>query len=258
MTMRAPVIEVDGIRKAYGHHEVLKGVSLTVAEKNVLTIIGPSGTGKSTLLRCLNLLTIPDSGSVRLRGVEITAPNVDVNRIRQRIGMVFQDFNLFHHLTAIGNVELGLMKVKGMKRKEARAKSQWELERVGMADHAAKYPAHLSGGQKQRVAIARALAMDPEVMLFDEATSALDPELIGEVLSVMRKLAQEGMTMVVVTHEMDFARNVADQVVFMDDGAIVEEGSPEEVLVRPRHKRTQDFLARFTGVTQIRTVPELE
>jgi polar amino acid transport system ATP-binding protein len=238
------VVEATDIHKSYGATEVLRGVSFSVAPSEVLAIIGPSGTGKSTLLRCINLLTIPDSGSIRVNGEEVTAQRIDVNKVRQRIGMVFQEFNLFNHLTALDNVSIALRKVLRMSAADATAKARMELERVGMAGKADSYPAQLSGGQKQRVAIARALAMDPRVMLFDEATSALDPELIGEVLNVMKKLAKEGMTMIVVTHEMDFARDVADRVLFMEGGIIVEEGPPTEIFRNPRQERTKNFLAR--------------
>ena len=240
----SPVVEATNIHKRYGDTEVLRGVSFSVAPSEVLAIIGPSGTGKSTLLRCINLLTVPDQGSVRVNGVEVTATGVDVNKVRQRIGMVFQEFNLFNHLTALNNVSIALRKVLRMSAADAATKAREELERVGMAGKADSYPAQLSGGQKQRVAIARALAMDPRVMLFDEATSALDPELIGEVLNVMKKLAREGMTMIVVTHEMDFARDVADRVLFMEGGVIVEEGRPTEIFRNPRQDRTRNFLAR--------------
>lgn len=240
----APLVEAIDVRKSYGSTEVLRGVSFSVAHREVLAIIGPSGTGKSTLLRCINLLTVPDSGTIRVNEVEITARHVDVNKIRQGIGMVFQEFNLFNHLTALNNVAIALRKVRHMSAADATAKARWELERVGLSGKADNYPAQLSGGQKQRVAIARALAMDPEVMLFDEATSALDPELIGEVLNVMKKLATEGMTMIVVTHEMDFARDVADRVLFMESGVIVEEGTPAEIFRNARQQRTRDFLAR--------------
>ena len=245
--MAEPIVDVLDVTKSYGGTEVLRGVSFKVMPSEVLAIIGPSGTGKSTLLRCINLLTIPDSGTIRVSGEDVTAPHADVNKIRQGIGMVFQDFNLFNHLTAIRNVSLALMKVRHMPGAEAKAKATWELERVGMAAKADAYPAQLSGGQKQRVAIARALAMDPTVMLFDEATSALDPELIGEVLNVMRKLAGEGMTMIVVTHEMDFARDVADRVLFMESGLILEQGTPSEVFFNPQQPRTKNFLARITA-----------
>ena len=242
-----PIVEVEAVTKRYGTNEVLRGVSFQVAPSEVLAIIGPSGTGKSTLLRCINLLTIPDAGTVKVAGTEVTKQGVDVNKVREGIGMVFQEFNLFNHLTAERNVSLSLMKVRHMTKADAHAKAIWELERVGLADKADAYPAQLSGGQKQRVAIARALAMDPKLMLFDEATSALDPELIGEVLNVMRKLAAEGMTMIVVTHEMDFARDVADRVIFMEGGQILEEGAPEDVFFHPKQQRTQNFLARITA-----------
>lgn len=236
------ILRIDNLRKSFGATDVLKGVSMDVRQQEVIVIVGPSGTGKSTLLQCINLLTKPSGGSIWLEQTEITAPRADVDRIRQRIGMVFQEFNLFNHLTALGNVTVGMTKVLGMKSNEAREKGMRELERVGLSDHAGKYPAQLSGGQKQRVGIARALGMDPHIMLFDEPTSALDPELTGEVLNVMRKLAVEGMTMLVVSHEMAFAREVADRVVFMENGVIVEEGPPDEFFATPRSERTREFL----------------
>lgn len=242
-----PVLRIEDLHKAFGPVEVLKGISLAIQPSEVVVIAGPSGTGKSTLLRCINLLNRPDRGRIWLEDEEITAPGVDEDKVRQRIGMVFQEFNLFNHLTALGNVTIGLTKVLGMKPKEAQEKGMWELERVGLADRANYYPAQLSGGQKQRVAIARALGMDPHVMLFDEPTSALDPELTGEVLAVMQKLASEGMTMVVVSHEMGFAREVADRMVFMDEGVIVEQGPPEQLFANPQHLRTRAFLSKFTG-----------
>ena len=244
--MSQAIVRVQDLQKSYGHTEVLKGVSLEVEEGEVLVIIGPSGTGKSTLLRCVNLLTHPDRGRVWVDGEEVTAPHADVNRIRERVGMVFQDFNLFNHLTALGNVMVGLTKVKRMPRQKARELALFELERVGLRDKADLYAAQLSGGQKQRVAIARALAMDPRVMLFDEPTSALDPELIGEVLEVMQKLAREGMTMIVVTHEMGFAREVSNRMIFMEHGVIVEEGPPEQLFYHPQHPRTGAFLGKIT------------
>jgi len=240
------IVRVEDLHKTYGSAEVLKGVSLEVDEAEVMVIIGPSGTGKSTLLRCINLLTRPDRGRVWVDGEEITAPHADVDRIRERVGMVFQDFNLFNHLTALGNVMVGLTKVKRMPRQEARELALFELQRVGLRDKADLYPAQLSGGQKQRVAIARALGMDPRVMLFDEPTSALDPELIGEVLEVMKKLAREGMTMIVVTHEMGFAREVSNRMVFMEHGVIVEEGPPAQLFYNPRYPRTGAFLGKIT------------
>ncbi len=244
--MSTVTVKAENIHKAYGENEVLRGISLEVEESEVLILIGPSGTGKSTLLRCLNLLTRPDQGRIWLDGDEITAPDHDENEVRQRIGMVFQGFNLFHHLTALRNVSIGLTKVAGLPEAEARKMALWELDRVGLADKADHYPAQLSGGQMQRVAIARALAMDPRVMLFDEPTSALDPELIGEVLAVMKKLAAEGMTMIAVTHEMGFAREVSDRIVFMEHGNIVEQGSPRQLFYQPTHQRTREFLGKIT------------
>jgi polar amino acid transport system ATP-binding protein len=244
--MAKTIVRIEDLHKTYGNTEVIKGISLEVQEQEVVVIIGPSGTGKSTMLRCINLLTVPDRGRIWLEDQEVTSPKTDVNKIRQRIGMVFQDFNLFNHLTAVGNVTIGLTKVLGMAKKEARDKAMWELERVGLTDKADLYPAQLSGGQKQRVAIARALGMDPHVMLFDEPTSALDPELIGEVLTVMQKLAREGMTMLVVTHEMGFAREVSDRIVFMEKGVIVEDGPPKQLFYNPRFERTREFLWKIT------------
>lgn len=238
------ILKVEELHKRYGAEEVLKGVSFEVRRGETKVIIGPSGTGKSTLLRCINQLTPPDKGRVWLDGVEVTYSNV--NKVRAAIGFVFQDFNLFAHLTALGNVRLGPMKVKGMKKNEAMELAIEELKRVGLADKAAAYPAELSGGQQQRVSIARALAMDPKVILFDEPTSALDPELIGEVLEVMINLAREGMTMVVVSHEMGFARSVADEIIFMEHGVIVEQGPPPQLFTNPEHPRTGEFLHKIT------------
>src|SRR5512139_2583150 len=229
-----PIVRIENVHKSFGSVEVLKGISFAVAPQEVVVLIGPSGTGKSTLLQCINLLTRPTQGKIWLEDQEITAPGTDVDKVRQRIGMVFQEFNLFNHLTALGNVTVGLTKVLGMKPDEARQKGLWELERVGLSAHADKFPAQLSGGQKQRVAIARALGMNPHVMLFDEPTSALDPELIGEVLTVMQKLAEEGMTMLVVSHEMGFAREVSDRIVFMENGVIVEQGPPKQLFYQPK------------------------
>ena len=243
--MGKEIIRLEGIKKRYGQSEVLKGIDLTVRESEVVVLLGPSGTGKSTLLRCINLLTVPTEGHVWVNGVELTAPGVNINKAREHLGMVFQDFNLFSHLKAIDNVSIGLTKVLGVKKAEARERAKVELERVGLGDKLDLYPGQLSGGQKQRVAIARALAMDPEVMLFDEPTSALDPELIGEVLEVMQKLAQEGMTMVCVTHEMHFARRVANRVVFLEGGNIVEEGTPDEFFEHPKTERARQFLGKF-------------
>jgi len=236
------LLRVENLHKKFGDLHVLKGVNLEVEKGEVVVIIGPSGSGKSTLLRCINRLEEPTSGRIFLDDEEITSDRVDINRIRQRIGMVFQQFNLFPHLTAIENVTLAPVKVKGMDREEAYRIGMRLLEKVGLKDKANYYPHQLSGGQQQRVAIARALAMNPEVMLFDEVTSALDPELVKEVLEVMRGLAREGMTMLVVTHEMGFAREVGDRVIFMDHGVIVEEGTPEEIFSNPREERTRRFL----------------
>jgi polar amino acid transport system ATP-binding protein len=243
---KTPIVRIESVHKAYQKSEILKGISMIVQEQEVVVIIGPSGTGKSTLLRCINLLTVPDQGHIWLKDIEITAAHTNIDRIRQRIGMVFQDFNLFNHLNALQNVMIGMTKVLKMKPKEAVEKAQWELERVGLAEKATLFPAQLSGGQKQRVAIARALGMNPEVMLFDEPTSALDPELIGEVLTVMQKLAEEGMTMLVVTHEMGFAREVSDRIVFMENGVILEEGPPKQLFYTPKFERTRDFLWKIT------------
>jgi polar amino acid transport system ATP-binding protein len=241
--MSEPLIRIRDLRKAYGRYEVLRGIDLTAGAEEVVCIIGPSGSGKSTLLRCVNRLEEPDAGTIEIAGTEITHPDIDIDLVRRRIGMVFQQFNLFPHLTARGNVMLALRKVLRLSEEEARQRADEELARVGLADKVDAYPARLSGGQQQRVAIARALAMRPVAMLFDEVTSALDPELIGEVLEVMKRLASEGMTMLVVTHEMGFARDAADRVAFMDDGVIVEEGTPEQVLGAPREARTRAFLA---------------
>ncbi|NLU68298.1 amino acid ABC transporter ATP-binding protein [Streptomyces sp. HNM0574] len=237
-------IRVEGLHKSFGALEVLKGIDFTVRRGEVVCVIGPSGSGKSTLLRCMNLLEEPTAGTVALSGTELTDGDVDIDRVRRRIGMVFQGFNLFPHLTVLDNLTIAQRRVLGRSREEAERIAHAHLRRVGIAEKDAAYPAQLSGGQQQRVAIARALAMDPELMLFDEPTSALDPELVGDVLAVMRRLADEGMTMMVVTHEMSFAREVADRVVFMDGGVIVEEGTPERVISAPRHRRTRTFLAR--------------
>jgi polar amino acid transport system ATP-binding protein len=244
-----PIVRVENVHKSYGEVEVLKGISFAVDPKEVVVLIGPSGTGKSTLLQCINLLTRPTAGKIWLEDQEITAPGADADKVRQRIGMVFQEFNLFNHLTALGNVTVGMTKVLGLKPAAAREKGQWELERVGLSAHADKYPAQLSGGQKQRVGIARALGMDPHVMLFDEPTSALDPELTGEVLAVMQKLAREGTTMIVVSHEMGFAREVANRIIFMEDGDIVEAGPPEQLFTQAQQERTRRFLRRLTDFT---------
>jgi len=240
------VLKVEEIYKSYKGKEVLKGISFEVRKGGVKVIIGPSGTGKSTLLRCLNLLTVPDKGQVYLEGEEITHAKKNIHQFRQKIGMVFQDFNLFDHLTALGNVEIGLTRVKRMNREKAREKAQEELRRVGLEEQASLYPAQLSGGQKQRVSIARTLAMDPKVILFDEPTSALDPELIGEVLEVIKNLALQGMTMVLVTHEMGFARSVANEIIFMEEGKILESGPPAQLFSNPKYERTRQFLHKIT------------
>jgi polar amino acid transport system ATP-binding protein len=242
--MNGPAIEIKDLHKSFGSNEVLRGIDFHVRTGEVVCVIGPSGSGKSTLLRCVNLLEEPTKGTVRVTGAEITDPEIDIDAVRRRIGMVFQSFNLFPHLTALGNVTIAQRKVLRRGKAEAERSAREVLERVGLADKLASYPAQLSGGQQQRVAIARALAMGPEVMLFDEPTSALDPELVGDVLGVMRELAEEGMTMLVVTHEMSFAREVADRVVFMDDGVVVEEGPPVQVIDAPHHDRTRAFLSR--------------
>jgi polar amino acid transport system ATP-binding protein len=238
------MIEIHDLHKSFGTLEVLKGIDFRVERGEVVCVIGPSGSGKSTLLRCINLLETPTSGRVIVGGVDVTDPDVEIDAARRRIGMVFQAFNLFPHLTATANVTIAQRRVLGRNRGEAERIAAANLERVGLADKAAAYPAQLSGGQQQRVAIARSLAMGPELMLFDEPTSSLDPELVGDVLAVMRELAREGMTMVVVTHEMSFAREVADRVAFIDDGVILEEGPPEQVIGDPHHERTRTFLAR--------------
>jgi polar amino acid transport system ATP-binding protein len=240
------VLRVEDIHKRYGKEEILKGISFEIKKGETKVIIGPSGSGKSTLLRCINQLTIPDKGKIWLENKEVTHDKKDINRFRQKMGMVFQDFNLFDHLNALKNIEIGLIKVKGMGKDEARQKAIEELKQVGLERQADLYPAQLSGGQKQRVSIARALAMDPKVMLFDEPTSALDPELIGEVLEVIKKLALSGMTMVVVTHEMGFARSVANEIIFMENGKILESGIPYELFNNPKYERTKRFLNKIT------------
>jgi polar amino acid transport system ATP-binding protein len=237
-------IRADGLVKRYGDHTVLTGVDLHVAQGEVVCVIGPSGSGKSTLLRCLNLLERPTEGRIFLDDEEITAPGAPVDELRSRLGMVFQSFNLFPHRTVLDNLTMAPVSVRGVSREAARERARALLARVGLADKAGEHPARLSGGQQQRVAIARALAMDPEAMLFDEVTSALDPELVKDVLDVMRELAGGGMTMIVVTHEMGFAREVGDRLIFMDEGAIVEEGLPSEVLAAPKEERTRRFLSR--------------
>ena len=238
----APAIELNGLHKSFGDLEVLRGIDLTVEPRDVVCVIGPSGSGKSTLLRCVNRLEDPTGGTIRIEGIDITDADTDVDDVRRRIGMVFQLFNLFPHLDVMGNLTIAQRRVLKRSKGEAERVAGEMLFRVGLSDKRHEYPAHLSGGQQQRVAIARALCMNPDMMLFDEATSALDPELVGEVLAVMRALAEDGMTMLVVTHEMGFARRVADRVVFMDDGVIVEQGPPTQVFDEPRQPRTRRFL----------------
>ena len=237
-------IEVRSLHKSFGPLEVLKGIDFHVGKGDVVCVIGPSGSGKSTLLRCINLLETPTSGKIWVSGQDVTDPDVDIDGVRRRIGMVFQQFNLFPHLSVLENLTIAQRRVLRRGKGEAERVAHANLERVGLGDKATSYPAQLSGGQAQRAAIARSLSMGPELMLFDEPTSALDPELVGDVLEVMRSLVADGMTMMVVTHEMAFAREVADRVVFMDDGIVVEEGRPEAVLGAPQHRRTRDFLAR--------------
>jgi polar amino acid transport system ATP-binding protein len=243
-----PLLRVEDVYKSYDEEEVLKGISFEMDQGDVDVLVGPSGSGKSTMLRCINRLTEIDSGAIYLDGEPVTAPDANVNDLRRQIGMVFQDFNLFAHLTARGNVTLGLRKVKGMSKAEANEIAAEQLDRVGLAAQADSYPAELSGGQKQRVGIARALAMDPKLMLFDEPTSALDPELVGDVVEVMRDLAAEGMTMLVVSHEMGFVRSAATDMYVLDDGKLVERGPPNELFENPQHERTRSFLQGLTTV----------
>lgn len=239
-----PAIDVRGLHKHFGHNEVLKGIDFHVDPGQVVCVIGPSGSGKSTLLRCVNRLEEPTSGEILIEGVDICDPEVDLDDVRSRIGMVFQQFNLFPHLSVLKNLTLAQRTVRGRGKGEAVEIARQNLAKVGLSEKEAAYPAHLSGGQQQRVAIARALSMDPDMMLFDEPTSALDPELVGDVLAVMKDLASEGMTMMVVTHEMGFAREVGNKLVFMDGGVVVEEGRPADVLSNPQHERTQAFLSK--------------
>ncbi|HIV27415.1 MAG TPA: amino acid ABC transporter ATP-binding protein [Candidatus Ornithocaccomicrobium faecavium] len=239
------MIYVEDLHKFFGDNHVLRGVNQHITKGEKLVVIGPSGSGKSTFLRCLNLLEMPSSGKVIFEGTDIMQRGVDINHIRQRMGMVFQQFNLFPHKTVLENITLAPVHLKVMTKEQANQRAMELLERVGLPEKANAYPASLSGGQKQRIAIVRALAMNPDVMLFDEPTSALDPEMVGEVLDVMKDLARDGMTMVVVTHEMGFAREVGDRVLFMDEGSIVEEGSPAQIFGNPQNRRTQDFLSKL-------------
>lgn len=238
------MIKIDNITKSFGQLEVLKGISTNIGKGEVVAIIGPSGSGKSTLLRCINLLEVPTTGTITINGQEITDPKADVMRIRQQIGMVFQHFHLFPHMTVLNNLTYAPIKVKGMSKEEAEKKAKELLSRVGLLDKADVYPSRLSGGQKQRVAIARSLVMEPEIMLFDEPTSALDPEMVKEVLEVMKGLAHTGMTMAIVTHEMRFAEEVSDRILFLDGGRLVEEAPPKEFFQNPRSERAQQFLEK--------------
>ncbi len=238
------LIHVENLQKTFGQLRVLDGIDIDICHGDVVVIVGPSGSGKSTFLRCLNRLEETTGGNIFFKGVNITAPGVNINKHRQKMGMVFQQFNLFPHLTIMRNLTIGPMKLLGKSKEEAENKAQELLDRVGLGDRAYSYPNQLSGGQKQRVAIVRALCMEPEVMLFDEPTSALDPEMVGEVLEVMQELAKEGMTMVCVTHEMGFAREVASRVLFIDEGKIMEQGTPDEVFNHPKHPRLQEFLSK--------------
>ena len=238
------MIRVNNLHKSFEKNEVLKGINEHIEKGEVVVVIGPSGSGKSTFLRCLNLLEVPTSGEIIFEGKNITDKKVDINKIREKMGMVFQQFNLFPHKTVLDNLTIAPIKVKGVSKADAEKKAKELLDRVGLLNKADAYPSSLSGGQKQRIAIARALAMDPDVMLFDEPTSALDPEMVGEVLNVMKELAKEGMTMVVVTHEMGFAREVGDRILFMDKWNIMEEGTPEEIFSNPKNPRTIDFLSK--------------
>ena len=238
-----PILTIENLHKKFGQTEVLKGISFSVMPSEVVVIVGPSGTGKSTLLQCINLLTRPTSGKIWLENLEITASGGNPDKVRRRIGMVFQEFNLFNHLTSLNNVAVGMIKVAGMAKNDALEKARHELQRVGMSEHLDKYPAQLSGGQKQRVGIARALGMDPHIILFDEPTSALDPELTGEVLEVMKDVAKAGMTMLVVSHEMGFAKEVCDRVIFMENGYAMEDSPPTEFFTNPKSDRARQFLS---------------
>ncbi len=238
------MIKITGLKKSFGDLQVLKGIDQHIKKGEKVVVIGPSGSGKSTFLRCINLLEVPTEGEILIEGENITDPKTNVNKIREKMGMVFQQFNLFPHLSIMDNITLAPVKVKKMPKEQAEKRAKELLEMVGLGDKADAYPAQLSGGQQQRIAIARALAMDPDIMLFDEPTSALDPEMVGEVLQVMKNLADAGMTMVVVTHEMGFAREVASRVLFMDEGIVMEEGKPDELFSNPKNERTQSFLSK--------------
>ena len=242
MADKKTMVHVENLKKNFGKLEVLKDISVDIAEGEVVVLLGPSGSGKSTFLRCLNQLEIATAGKILVDGNDVTDKHIDINKVRENIGMVFQHFNLFDHKTVLENIMMAPVELKKMTKEEAKEKGMQLLKRVGMDSKADCYPSQISGGQKQRVAIARALAMNPKIMLFDEPTSALDPEMVGEVLAVMKELASEGMTMVVVTHEIGFAREVADRVIFMDDGYFVEQGTPQEVILNPKEPRTIDFL----------------
>lgn len=242
-----PILELVALHKSYGSLKVLDGIDLAVRPRELVFVIGPSGSGKSTLLRCCNRLEEPDTGAVIVDGQDIVAAGTDLNKVRQKVGMVFQSFNLYPHMTALGNVTLALRRVQGLTRGAAEARGLAALDQVGLSDKAGAYPNELSGGQQQRVGIARALALDPKIVLFDEPTSALDPELVGSVLAVMRALKAAGMTMVVVSHELAFARAAADRVIFMEGGRIVEQGPPDQIFGRPREARTREFVARLVG-----------
>ncbi|MBQ0989255.1 amino acid ABC transporter ATP-binding protein [Micromonospora sp. H61] len=250
-TPSRPAVEIRDLHKSFGPLKVLKGIDFEVGQGEVVCVIGPSGSGKSTLLRCVDLLEEPTAGKIWVNGVEMTDPDVEIDAVRRGIGMVFQSFNLFPHLSVLNNLTIAQRRVLRRGRAEAERIARANLERVGLTDKADAFPAQLSGGQQQRAAIARSLSMEPKLMLFDEPTSALDPELVGDVLTVMRKLAEDGMTMMVVTHEMAFARDVADRVVFMDGGVVVEQGPPQEVLGAPKHERTRAFLSRVLDPTHV-------
>jgi polar amino acid transport system ATP-binding protein len=244
---KEPILRVEDVHKKYGDREILKGVSLSIHRGELKVLIGPSGAGKSTFLQCINFLVMPEKGEIFLEGLRVNhAHKRDLYRYRQQVGMIFQDFNLFDHLTSVQNIEVSLVHVKGMQRKEARERAMAELERVGLSGHADHYPAHLSGGQKQRVSIARALAMDPKVMLLDEPTSALDPELIGEVLAVIKDLVTHGMTMIMATHQIGFSRALANEIIFMEDGLILERGPPAKIFSEAECERTKEFCSKIT------------